>query len=130
MAVVRAGSARMLAGRDPHRVTAVSALVAVAGFAAFWAGPDLLLAGLGLVVLGAGVALLYPVTVASVVSAWPSRPDAAAGRAALASALAVGAAPLALATVAEVVGLRPAYLLVPVLLGLLVGRATCHTVRP
>jgi predicted MFS family arabinose efflux permease len=130
MAVVRAGSARMLAGRDPHRVTAVSSLVAVAGFAAFWAGPDLFLAGLGLVVLGGGVALLYPVTVASVVSAWPSRPDAAAGRAALASALAVGAAPLALATVAEVVGLRPAYLLVPVLLGLLVGRATCHTVRP
>jgi MFS family permease len=129
MAVVRAGSARVLAGRDPHRVTAVSALVAVAGFAVFWAGPDLLLAGLGLVVLGGGVALLYPVTVASVVSAWPSRPDAAAGRAALASALAVGAAPLALAAVAEIIGLRPAYLLVPALLGLLVGRATCHTVR-
>jgi MFS family permease len=129
MAVVRAGSARLLAGRDPRRVTAASALVAVAGFAAFWAGPNLLVAGLGLVVLGGGVALLYPVTVASVVSAWPSRPDAAAGRAALASALAVGAAPLALAAVAEVIGLRPAYLLVPVLLGLLVGRATCHTVR-
>jgi hypothetical protein len=129
MAGVRAGSARLLAGRDPHRVTAMSALLAAAGFAAFWAGPDLVVAGLGLVVLGGGVALLYPVTVASVVAAWPSRPDAAAGRAALASALAVGAAPLALAAIAEIVGLRPAYLLVPLMLGVLVARATCHTVR-
>jgi fucose permease len=129
MAVVRAGSARLLAARDPRRVTAASALVAVAGFAAFWAGPDLIVAAIGLAVLGGGVALLYPVSVARVVSAWPARPDAAAGRAALASALAVGAAPLALAGVAEVVGLRPAYLLVPALLGLLLGRATCHTVR-
>ena len=129
MAVVRAGSARLLAGRDPRRVTAASALVAITGFAAFWAGPDLVVAAVGLVVLGGGVALLYPVTVARVVSAWPARPDAAAGRAALASALAVGAAPLALAGVSEVVGLRPAYLLVPVLLGLLLARATCHTVR-
>jgi MFS family permease len=129
MATVRAASARLLAGRDPHRVTAASALIAVAGFAAFWAGPDLLIAAAGLVILGGGVALLYPVCVARVVAAWPSRPDAAAGRAALASAFAVGAAPLALAAVAEVVGLRPAYLLVPALLGLLAGRATCHTVR-
>jgi MFS family permease len=129
MAVVRAGSSRLLAGREPRLVTAASALVAVGGFAAFWAGPNLLVAGLGLVVLGGGVALLYPVTVASVVAAWPSRPDAAAGRAALASALAVGAAPLALAAVAEVIGLRLSYLLVPIFLGLLVGRATCHTVR-
>jgi fucose permease len=128
MAVVRAGSARLLAGRDPQRVTALSALIAMAGFAAFWAGPDLLVAAIGLVVLGGGIALLYPVTVAMVVAAWPARPDAAAGRAALASALAVGGAPLALAGVAEVVGLRPAYLLVPALLGLLFGRA-CHTVH-
>ena len=61
-------------------------------------------------------------------AAWPARPDAAAGRAALASALAVGGTPLALAGAAEVVGLRPAYLLVPALLGLLLARA-CHTVR-
>ena len=128
MAAVRAASARLLAGRDPQRVTAASALIALAGFAAFWAGPDLLVAAIGLVVLGGGIALLYPVTVALVVAAWPARSDAAAGRAALASALAVGGAPLALAGVAEVVGLRPAYLLVPALLGLLLGRA-CHTVR-
>ena len=44
MAAVRAGSARLLAGRDPERVTAASALVAMAGFAAFWAGPDLIVA--------------------------------------------------------------------------------------
>jgi len=128
MAAVRAGSARLLAGRDPQRVTAASALIAMAGFAAFWAGPDLLVAAIGLVVIGAGIALLYPVTVALVVAAWPARPDAAAGRAALASALAVGGTPLALAGAAEVVGLRPAYLLVPALLGLLLARA-CHTVR-
>ena len=81
------------------------------------------MAGFGLLVTGMGIALLYPVTVSRVVAAWPDRPDAASARAALASGLAIGGAPLLLATMAEFVGLRAAYLLVPALLGMLLWRA-------
>ena len=90
--------------------------LAAAGFAVFWAAPTLALAGAGLLVAGLGVALLYPATVSRAVAAWPHAPDRAAARAALASGLAIGGAPYLLARLADAAGLRPAYLLVPVLL--------------
>ena len=72
--------------------------------------------------MGAGVALLYPLSLARVVAAWPERPDGAAARAALASGLAIGVSPLVLAGLADLVGLRTAYLLVPGILVALVLR--------
>jgi MFS family permease len=87
-----------------------------AGFTVFWAAPTLALAGVGLLVAGLGVALLYPATVSRAVAAWPHAPDRAAARAALASGLAIGGAPYLLARLADATGLRPAYLLVPMLL--------------
>jgi MFS family permease len=99
--------------------------LATVGFAVFWAGPTLALAGAGLLVAGLGVALLYPATVSRAVAAWPHAPDRAAARAALASGLAIGGAPYLLARLADAAGLRPAYLLVPaLLLGLVVHAAT------
>jgi len=74
-------------------------------------------------VAGAGVALLYPVTVARLVAAWPDRQDLAAARGALASGMAIGIAPLVLARLADQAGLRTAYLVVPALLLLLVTKA-------
>jgi MFS family permease len=123
MAMVRAGSQRLMGDRPLSTITGGSAGVAVIGFAGFWAAPNLAWAAVGLLVTGMGVALLYPVTVARVVAAWPDRPDAASSRAALASGLAIGVAPLVLALLAGVVGLRTAYLVVPILLMVLLGRA-------
>ena len=111
------------------RLPSVSALlltgcgVAAAGFAVFWAAATLPLAGAGLLLAGLGVALLYPTTVSRVVAAWPQAPDRAAARAALASGLAIGGAPYLLARLADGVGLRQAYLVVPVLLLALAARA-------
>ncbi|HEY8094292.1 MAG TPA: hypothetical protein VID93_10930, partial [Acidimicrobiales bacterium] len=129
MALVRAGSQRLMKDRPISTVTAGSAGVAIVGFAGFWAAPNLAWAAVGLLVTGMGVALLYPVTVARVVAAWPDRPDAASARAALASGLAIGVAPLVLALLAGVIGLRAAYLLVPVLLLVLLGRAASRRAR-
>ncbi|GLY84238.1 hypothetical protein Airi02_021670 [Actinoallomurus iriomotensis] len=100
----------------------VCVAVAAAGFAVFWTAPDLLLAGAGLLVTGLGVALLYPTTVSRTVAAWPHAPDRAAARAALASGVAIGGAPFVLARLADLVGLRIAYLVVPLLLAALVVR--------
>jgi MFS family permease len=120
MAASRTGSQRLIGDRHPLRVTSASAAVALAGFAVFWAAPDIAVAAVGLVVMGAGVALLYPLSLARVVAAWPDRPDGAAARAGLASGMAIGVSPLVLAALADLVGLRTAYLLVPcILVGLI-----------
>jgi len=121
MAAGRTGSQRLIGDRHPLRVTSASAAVALAGFALFWTAPGIGLAAAGLVVMGTGVALLYPLSLARVVAAWPDRPDGAAARAGLASGVAIGVSPLVLAALADLVGLRTAYLLVPcILVGLIV----------
>jgi MFS family permease len=105
--------------------------LAAVGFAVFWAVPTLALAGAGLLVAGLGLALLYPATVSRAVAAWPHAPDRAAARAALASGLAIGGAPYLLARLADTTGLRPAYLLVPLLLlGLAAHAATDRRHEP
>ena len=96
--------------------------VAAAGFALFWAAPNIVLAAAGLLVAGLGCALLYPTTVSRVVAVWPHAPDRAAARAALASGLAIGVAPFVLARLSDVTGLRYAYLIVPALLLVLAVR--------
>jgi MFS family permease len=96
--------------------------VAAAGFAVFWSAPALPLAGVGLAVTGLGVALMYPTTVSRTIAAWPHTPDRAAARAALASGLAIGGAPVVLARLSDQFGLRSAYLIVPALLAALALR--------
>ena len=123
MAMTRAAASRLTTGRHPSAVVLGACGAAAAGFAAFWSSPGTAAAAVGLLLTGAGVALLYPVTVARLVAAWPHARDRAAARGALASGLAIGVAPLLLARLADVVGLRAAYLVVPVLLAVLAARA-------
>ncbi len=90
--------------------------VATVGFAVFWAAPVLVVSAIGLAVTGGGVALLYPTAVSRTIAAWPHAPNRAAARAALASGLAIGGAPFLLARLSDQIGLRTAYLIVPLLL--------------
>jgi len=126
MATARAFSARII-GRVPDQRALIlaCAAAALAGFALFWSAPTLTLAAAGLLVTGLGVALLYPTTVSRVIAAWPQAPDRASARAALGSGLAIGIAPFVLAQASDAIGLRTAFLIVPVLLlvlALRVGR--------
>jgi fucose permease len=100
----------------PVPVLAGSAGLATAGFALFWAGGPPAVAVAGLAVTGLGVALLYPVTLAQTLAAWPDDPSRAAARCALASGVAIGAAPVLLGTLADAADLRVAVLLTPSLL--------------
>jgi fucose permease len=117
MATARALSARII-GRIPDQRALILACTAaaLAGFALFWAAPTLTLAAAGLLVTGLGVALLYPTTVSRVIAAWPQAPDRASARAALGSGLAIGVAPFLLAQASDAIGLRAAFLIVPLLL--------------
>jgi MFS family permease len=123
MATARALSTRII-GRIPEQRTLILACIAaaLAGFALFWAAPTLTLAAGGLLVTGLGVALLYPTTVSRVIAAWPQAPDRASARAALGSGLAIGLAPFLLAQMSDRIGLRAAFLIVPVLLLVLAVR--------
>ena len=116
MALVRAASSRLTAGRHPLIVILTACGVAGLGFAGFWALPNTIGAAIGLLVAGCGVALLYPAALARLVAAWPDDRDRAAARGALASGVAIGGAPFLLAALSDAFGLRVAYLIVPGLL--------------
>jgi MFS family permease len=116
MALGRTFAARMISGRHPLTVVLGACVTAFTGFAAFWGLPFTAGAAAGLLLAGMGVALLYPVTLARLIAAWPHAQDRAAARGALASGVAIGIAPLVLARLADGIGLRVAYLIVPLLL--------------
>jgi MFS family permease len=120
MAVARVFAARLSGGRHPTTVVLGGSAVTTAGFAVFWSSPLTWLAAVGLFVTGTGVALMYPATVSRLVAAWPHNRNAAAGLGALASGAAIGIPPFVLAGLADHVGIRAAYLLVPGLVLLLV----------
>lgn len=104
------------------RLVTGGCIVALVGFASFWAGPTLWIAALGAIVVGVGTGLLYPVLLPLFISGHPAAPDRAAARGTLASGLAIGGAPLVLAAISDRIGLHEAYLIVPLLLLLLAIR--------
>ncbi|TKV61001.1 MFS transporter [Nakamurella flava] len=119
MAVVRALSTPLSAGRHPLAVVGVAALAALAGFVVFWTVPSVAGSAVGLLIAGGGVALMYPLLLGRVVAARPGETDRSSRFGTLMSGLAIAGAPLGLAVLADAVGLRSAYLAVPVVLVLL-----------
>ena len=107
---------------EAWRLVTGGSLVALIGFALFWAGPSIWVAAAGAVVVGMGLGLQYPVLLPLFVSGYPEAPDRAAARGALASGLAIGGAPLVLAFLSDRLGLHEAYLIVPLLLVVLAIR--------
>ncbi|WP_433466929.1 MFS transporter [Spirillospora sp. CA-128828] len=122
MAVGRAaaGPVVRVAGR-PERLLLVAAFVGIAGFAVLWTSPAPV-AVAGLLLVGLGVALLYPVILGQALAAWASQPVRAAARCALASGVAIGIAPPLLGTLADLTTLRAAVLVAPALLTVLLVR--------
>jgi predicted MFS family arabinose efflux permease len=120
--------AGMLAGRvaggrlalriRPDQLLLGSLAVAGAGFGIFWLSTSPVPAFAGLFVAGLGIALLFPLGVALAIAASQGRPDLATARGGLAAGLAIGSGPFALGALADLVGTRAAFLLVPVLLAL------------
>lgn len=104
---------------SPGRLVAAAALLVVGGFAGFSSAPSVGLAFAWLVVAGLGVAPLYPQTLTQLIGA-SATPDAGSRWGAVASGTAITVSPQILGRVADGVGLRWAYVLVPVLVVLLV----------
>jgi fucose permease len=112
---------RLLGGRlalrfRPGRLLLAAVALTLLGFAAFWASTAPMAALAGLVVVGLGIALQYPLGTVRAVAASGGRPDRAAGRLSVAAGLASGIAPFALGALADSIGTHAAFLLVPALL--------------
>jgi fucose permease len=106
-----------LALRYPPATVLLGALgVSLAGFALFWVSTTPALGVAGLIVLGLGNALHYPLAISIALTAANGRPDLAASRSAYAMAFAFGVAPFLLGGIADVTGVRWAFLLVPAML--------------
>ncbi|MEU8338036.1 MFS transporter [Micromonospora tulbaghiae] len=109
--------------------------VSLAGFALFWASTVGWLAVTGLVVLGLGNALHYPLAISIALAVAVPAADKAAGWSAYSMGVGFGIAPVALGWVADGVGPHPAFLLLPVFIAVAVlltvrlGRALRVPVR-
>ncbi|PZF99293.1 MFS transporter [Micromonospora deserti] len=109
---------RLVGGRIALRHRPVPLLLAalgvsLAGFALFWLAPVGWLAVTGLVVLGLGNALHYPLAISIALAAAGPAADKAAGWASYSMGVGFGIAPVALGRVADGVGPHLAFLLLP-----------------
>ncbi|MDX9830069.1 MAG: MFS transporter [Anaerolineae bacterium] len=121
MILGRVAGSRLVTRFAPRRLVVASSLLALAGFLAFWGpGAGRAWAGLsGLFLTGLGVANLYPLILSQAMGAAGERAVQASARATLASGTAILALPLALGRLADIIGLRPAYGIVALLLALI-----------
>ena len=131
---------RLAGGRAALRWAPVPLLlgaltVSMGGFALFWGSTVGWLAVTGLVVLGLGNALHYPLAISIALAVAGPAADKAAGWSAYSMGVGFGIAPVALGWVADGVGPHPAFLLLPafiavaVLLTVRLGRALPAPVR-
>jgi predicted MFS family arabinose efflux permease len=113
----RVAGGRVALRVDPPRLLLGAFAVSLAGFAVFWVSPVPVIAVAGLVVLGFGNAMHYPLGIAMAMAAAPAQTDRASAYTAYAIGIGFGVAPVALGAVADAVGdPRTAFLLLPAFL--------------
>ncbi len=116
MILGRLAASRLVQRYSPRNLIAASILVAGTGFMIYWRAASLPLGLVGLFVTGLGVAGLYPLILSLTLGAAGENTVQAGTRATLASGAAILTLPLVLGRMADVVGLRPAYGIVLLLL--------------
>jgi fucose permease len=119
----RTAGARIALRVPPIPLYLAALTTSAIGFFMFWSSADAVVAVLGLLVLGLGNAMHYPIAIALAMQTAPDQPDRAAASASYSMGLSFGAGPLILAAMADAVGVRVAFLLVPFLLVLAGGLA-------
>jgi predicted MFS family arabinose efflux permease len=127
MATGRFAGSRLAVARDARRLLVGGLVVAALGFSIFWTATGAAVAFPGLLVMGTGVATLYPLSLSLAMAAAPRLASAASARASLGSGLAVLVAPFALAALADGIGVKPAFLIV---YGLIAGGLAVALGRP
>ena len=110
-------------------VLAASIGVGLVGMPMLLAATGAVVAGLGLVLVGAGIGATFPLTSSLHVAASPRPADTAVGQVLAVAAIGQICGPLAVAGIAQVAGLRVGLFTLPVLAILAVGALTRHHVN-
>jgi len=116
MIVGRLVGSRVVHYFSTHLVIFISLGIAGAGFLMFWMTSQVIPALIGLFITGLGVANLYPLILSLAIGAAGNNTIQAGVRATLATGTAVLTLPLVLGQLADLVGIRPAYGVVALLL--------------
>lgn len=115
---------------DIERVFLISLFTPILAWVPMWLSHSATVILGCLFVIGLGLGYHFPLAMNRLLVAAPGMPDAAAARSSLASGIAIGASPFALAALSNVVGLHTAFAMVPVLLGLAVIVVATHRIHP
>lgn len=113
MAISRIAGGRLTAWMEPSAIVGCACVLSIVGWALLWTSRAPVPALLGLVVLGLGIGVLYPMGVSLMSAHAPISPDRTQAVATLVGGLAAGIAPLALGSLADAVGTWLAFLVVP-----------------
>jgi predicted MFS family arabinose efflux permease len=116
MGMSRALGARFVGARPSHSLYTAAAVVATGGFALYH-GTDAIAPSIaGLVVVGLGIGLLFPLSLATAMAVSPGVEAQASTRSAVASGVAIGTGPLLLGALADASSISTAAWIVPGLL--------------
>lgn len=116
MILGRLASSRVLQRFSERQVVLASLLLALLGFFVFWSASAAPIGMLGLALTGLGVAGLYPLILSLALGAAPGDESHAGTRLTLANGAAILLLPLALGRLADLAGLKPAFIVVGALL--------------
>jgi MFS family permease len=116
MTIGRLSSVPLTARWPVERLLLGAIMLALVGWAVMWTATSAVVAVTGLGVLGLGLALQFPLSLVRVMHASGGRPDTANALVSVGTGLASGLAPFALGALADRVGARDGFLLVPALL--------------
>jgi MFS transporter, DHA1 family, inner membrane transport protein len=117
MLVGRIAGSALVRRMPARRLFLVALTTALIGFAVYWGVDQPVAAVVGLFILGLGVAPLYPLTIGFAIDAAGEQSAAASARFMLAVGVAILSMPALLGGLADEVGLRPAHLILPGLVG-------------
>lgn len=112
----RLAGSRLVSHFSTRSVIIASILIAGVGFLLFWMTGQVVVGLVGLFVTGLGVANLYPLILSLAITTANDNTIQASTRATLASGTAILTLPLVLGRVADIVGIRPAFGVVTILL--------------
>lgn len=129
MAVGRLGGGWLTLRVGVERLLLGAFGVAAAGWVIVWQATTVPAAVVGLLVIGLGVSVQFPLSLARLLRASGGRTDAAASWATLGAGVASGGAPFALGALSDVVGPHRGFVLVPALLLVAVGGVVLAPVR-
>jgi len=121
MILGRFAGSRLIARWSARKMLLISLILGMAGYAAFWSGVQTALSLVGLFVMGLGVANFYTTLLPLALNAAGSQKQLAGARATLATGVAIFFLPFGLGSLADLLGIQRAFLMVGLLFVLVVA---------